>query len=413
VRRHFTVALLALAWSTAASPPDALGQSALAANPPVLAGVDWFPNTKRECPKVEAHLTLKAVNTAINCVAALGTDTPLHLVLTNVGPSGGFGLGVGASREPRTHVEDAASIGVTLKRFWAAEITRTYRGDSTYGEEAAQHVFEARYRAMPSLQFYGLGPSSGATPAEFGLNEAVLGYRWHQPTPPEGEWVLDVPFEIRMPRLTAATAPALAAAGLSSGLPALVEPSDMLHSGLWVSWRPQATTSVKGATTLATDAFVSVRGPNQSFVRFSGKGTVLCDSCWGSLSVTVLFTLSRPFGKEGVPFYYQPTLGGQDEQEGFETLRGFANNRFRGLDRVLGQADYVHKLPGFDLVRGFVFGDVGQVANQRSDFSLDQLRTDFGGGIDVYIGNVSRLRVYEAYGVGQGYRFGYALALGI
>jgi outer membrane protein assembly factor BamA len=58
-----------------------------------------------------------------------------------------------------------------------------------------------------------------------------------------------------------------------------------------------------------------------------------------------------------MPFYFMPTLGGND------TLRGFREYRFRGPHAILAQGEYRWEIwSGLD---GALFYDAGKVADRR------------------------------------------------
>ena len=99
-----------------------------------------------------------------------------------------------------------------------------------------------------------------------------------------------------------------------------------------------------------------------------------------------------------VPFFFDPTLGGTDIH-GLDTLRGFADYRFRGPSSALFQVEYRHGLWGpFGLL---AFYDLGKVAELPSDISLDHFRHDIGVGGFLHVGNREVIRVYVGFGTGE------------
>ena len=73
-----------------------------------------------------------------------------------------------------------------------------------------------------------------------------------------------------------------------------------------------------------------------------------------------------------MPFYFMPTLGGND------TLRGFREYRFRGPHAILAQAEYRYEIwSGLDAA---LFYDAGKVANRRADLNFKDLEKDYGFG---------------------------------
>ena len=100
-----------------------------------------------------------------------------------------------------------------------------------------------------------------------------------------------------------------------------------------------------------------------------------------------------------VPFYLQNTLGGTDFQ-GLDTLRGYGDYRFRGPKRMFGQLEYRHPVFGPIGVLGFY--DVGKVALDRSELSIDHLHHDFGIGLFARIGGREVARIYLGFGTREG-----------
>jgi hypothetical protein len=117
-----------------------------------------------------------------------------------------------------------------------------------------------------------------------------------------------------------------------------------------------------------------------------------CD--YGTITVRGRLALSNAFAHGTVPFYYEPTLGGADINN-YDTLRGFADYRFRGPDDWLGQVEYGRPILGpLNLV---IFYDVGQVA-----LSLDKVHQDYGLGATVTVNARTVIRAYMAFGGGEG-----------
>jgi hypothetical protein len=95
-----------------------------------------------------------------------------------------------------------------------------------------------------------------------------------------------------------------------------------------------------------------------------------------------------------MPFFYMPTLGGND------TLRGFRDYRFRGPHAILMQGEYRWEIwSGLD---GALFYDAGKVANRRADLDLDDLEHDYGFGVRFNTNSGVVLRVDAAFGSRDG-----------
>ena len=97
-----------------------------------------------------------------------------------------------------------------------------------------------------------------------------------------------------------------------------------------------------------------------------------------------------------MPFYFMPTLGGN------ETLRGFRDYRFRGPHAIVAMAEYRWEIwSGLD---GALFYDAGKVANRREDLNFNDLESDYGFGFRFNTNSGVILRVDAAFGSRDGNR---------
>jgi len=95
-----------------------------------------------------------------------------------------------------------------------------------------------------------------------------------------------------------------------------------------------------------------------------------------------------------MPFFFMPTLGGN------ETLRGFREYRFRAPHAILAQAAYSWEIwSGLD---GALFYDAGKVADQRSDLNFKDLESDYGVGFRFNTNSGVMFRVDAAFGSKDG-----------
>jgi outer membrane protein assembly factor BamA len=95
-----------------------------------------------------------------------------------------------------------------------------------------------------------------------------------------------------------------------------------------------------------------------------------------------------------MPFYFMPTLGGND------TLRGFREYRFRGPHAILLQGEYRFEIwSGFDAA---LFYDAGEVANRRGDLDFGDFERDYGIGFRFNTDNGVVFRVDTAFGSADG-----------
>lgn len=104
------------------------------------------------------------------------------------------------------------------------------------------------------------------------------------------------------------------------------------------------------------------------------------------------------FEEEGqaVPFYLQPTLGGNDD------LRGFERYRFYDDNVIFASAEYRwHVFTGLDMA---LFGDAGKVAHERADINFSDLKYSGGIGFRFRLAGAVVSRIDFAYGR-EGFRW--------
>jgi outer membrane protein assembly factor BamA len=89
------------------------------------------------------------------------------------------------------------------------------------------------------------------------------------------------------------------------------------------------------------------------------------------IAVRVASTLSFAKKDQSVPYYLQPTLGGNDDLRGFERYRFYDNNRIF--------ASIEHRWHVFTALDMALFADAGKVVHQKADVDFTDL--DFSGGL--------------------------------
>ena len=97
-----------------------------------------------------------------------------------------------------------------------------------------------------------------------------------------------------------------------------------------------------------------------------------------------------------VPFYRQPTLGGNDD------LRGFERYRFYGNHSLLLSAE--HRWHAFSNLDMALFVDAGKVALEKKDLDLHELQVSGGIGFRAKIRESYFMRIDFA-GSDEGFRF--------
>ena len=97
-----------------------------------------------------------------------------------------------------------------------------------------------------------------------------------------------------------------------------------------------------------------------------------------------------------VPFYLQPTIGGNDD------LRGFARYRFYDNNSILASVEHRwHAFTGLDMA---IFVDAGKVAPDKSNLDFSDLEYSAGFGFRGKLQNAVVMRVDFAFG-SEGFRW--------
>ena len=128
----------------------------------------------------------------------------------------------------------------------------------------------------------------------------------------------------------------------------------------------------------------------------------LVDQYWPYANRTRVFALhlqgTYSFTADGqkVPFYLQPTLGGNDNLRGFQRYRFYADNRF--------YVNFEHRWHSFAGMDVALFVDAGKVSNNARLLYLEDLRVNGGIGFRFKMAETVIMRIDQAYG-NEGYRF--------
>lgn len=89
------------------------------------------------------------------------------------------------------------------------------------------------------------------------------------------------------------------------------------------------------------------------------------------IALRVASTLSAARGDQMIPYYLQPTLGGNDDLRGFE--------RYRFYDDNLVFASIEHRWFAFTALQMAIFADAGKVVHKLADVDFSDL--DYSGGL--------------------------------
>lgn len=114
----------------------------------------------------------------------------------------------------------------------------------------------------------------------------------------------------------------------------------------------------------------------------------------GSIGVRLLLSESMNSVSK-VPFYFQPTIGGQDINSAL-TLGSYQDYRFRAPNILLLQESFEHSIWGpFGLK---FMADEGRVAVTRSDIGFSHLRHSFAAGLTLRAGGFPMVSMMFAWG---------------
>jgi len=382
-----------------------------------------------------------------DCVARLIGLEPVRPAFKSISPGSGLGLGLGLMRHVysgRVERELSGSAIVSLRRFVFVEsryslffpgIGQWDPVTATLKDKVKLSVFASRME-LRRQDFYGLGPdATRAGRALYGHRQDNFGIEIHYPL--TGWLVAGGTVQALRPRIGGVSDPTVAQARMvysESGAPGILAQPLFMDYEAYLRVRTPSEPPFNQALSARYAIYRDLDSGRYSFRRLtlgasrefnfllpmkeepfsrSGLENSLCQPqratpycSIGELTVSGRASLSDHGARNRVPFYLQETLGGTDLY-GRDTLRGFADYRYRGPNLVLLQAEARHSVWGPLGVMGFY--DLGKVALRRSDLGFAHLRHDIGLGVYFSAANRPILRVYVAFG-GEAARPGAKLA---
>jgi hypothetical protein len=361
----------------------------------------WWPEIRRECPAAFRDWTHLET-----CMVYVLSDDPIHPVLESIAPMSGLGGGIAGGwdlSQSRDQAAVSAHALASVNGSWLlnAEYTiapRLWNYPARTPDRSRLDAY-VTLDELPQLAFYTVGRDSRI----YGQRELVGGADY---TAPITEWLrVGGRLEFRRPSI--------------SGLDGT---TSFVHYDAIVQLHHPSSPPRDLDANLDYHLYQDVGGHRLSFGRFNTSITwirplqrvvradtargpslvdrVFCheakikDCDYGTITLRGRFAVSNRFAHSTVPFYYDPTLGGADINN-YDTLRGFADYRFRGANDWLGQAEYGRTIWG--PLGLLFFYDVGQVA-----LSIDKVHQDFGVGTTVTVASRVVLKAYLAFGGGEG-----------
>lgn len=105
-----------------------------------------------------------------------------------------------------------------------------------------------------------------------------------------------------------------------------------------------------------------------------------------------------------VPIRSLASLGGSG------SMRGYYNGRYRDKQLLVLQSEY--RFPLYKRFGAVAFGGLGDVGKNINDFSLDNVKYSFGGGLRFALSKTEKLNLRLDYGFGKGNNSGLYFQLG-
>jgi len=336
--------------------------------------------------------------------SGLGGGNGMQLAIGGMRSGQGLSLGVGYRRSDlfKERFGFRTTVRGTIESAWMAD-TQFYF-PPLYTERAFLDIY-TRYEYSPQMDYYGEGPESSLDDrSNYALTDFQLGVR--------GGW--EVADYLRIGG-TAGAYYVWTGSGKRGGVPSIEEVFDpstvpglfinngeYLKTGVFVQfdWRDNPRGPRFGGNYKLewTHYWDLTEADQYNFRVLDG----LIDQYWPYANRTRVFALhlrgTYSFVNEGqeVPFYLQPTLGGNDDLRGFQRYRFYANNRF--------YVNFEHRWHSFAGMDVALFVDAGKVSNNARLLYTEDLRVDGGIGFRFKLAEVVVMRIDQAYG-NEGYRF--------
>jgi hypothetical protein len=323
----------------------------------------------------------------------------IHPKLGSLTTGSGFAYGVGFRDRDLFSNTGALEIWAagSIKRYWATEARMRFP------RLAHNHLYLEGWgsrRDYPQENFFGLGPDSNRDDrSDYAIRTDHFGGR--AGVRPVTHLLVGGGMEYLKPRLGAGKNdqfPDVPVVFPPSEVPGINSRSDFMRSEAFVEvdYREPLYPKKGGWYRVdfshyddrTTDQFTfnQLEADVRQFFGFLAGRRVIATRLFVSTSDTE--------AGQTMPFFFMPTLGGND------TLRGFREYRFRAPHAILAQAEYRWEIwSGFD---GAFFYDAGKVADTRSDLNFKDLESDYGVGFRFNTNNGVMFRVDAAFGSKDG-----------
>ena len=323
-----------------------------------------------------------------------------HPKLGSLTVGSGFAYGLGFRDRDLFSNRGALEVWAagSVKGYWATEARLRFP------RLADNHLYLEAWgsrRDYPQENFFGLGPDSNRDDrSDYAIRTNHFGGRVGV-RPFARHLLVGGGLEFLQPRLGAGqndSYPDVPVLFPPSDVPGIDSRSDFLRSDFFVEVDYREPIYAKKGGWYRFDwSHFDDRTTNQfTFNRFDGDVRQFFGFLAGRrvIATRLIVSTSDTSAPQVMPFFFMPTLGGND------TLRGFREYRFRGPHAILAQAEYRWEIwSGFD---GAIFYDAGKVADRRSDLNFKDLESDYGIGFRFNTNNGVIFRVDTAFGSNDG-----------
>ena len=317
------------------------------------------------------------------------------------GQGAAFGVGYRRSDLFRDRLGFRTTVRGTIETAWMADAQIYFPPLQT--ERGFLDLY-VRYEFSPQMDYYGEGPDTSLDDrTSYRLSDFLFWAR--------GGWEF---FDFLRIGGTAGVHDIGTGPGERSGVPSIEEVFDpntvpglfvdgqFIRTGLFVQfdWRDNPGGPRYGGNyKLEWTQYWDLTEADQFNFR---QVDAIIDQYWPYSNRTRVFALhlqgTYTFIDEGqeVPFYLQPTLGGNDDLRAFQRYRFYANNRF--------YLNFEHRWYAFSGMDVALFVDAGKVANNARLLYRENLRVGGGIGFRFKLAETVIMRIDQAYG-NEGYRF--------
>jgi len=396
------------------------------------------------------------------CAEELFTGDPVHIAVGSIAPQDGFGAGVAYVGHKTTDnwrtTWNADAIGST-NASWRAGFYMNFvhtpnnpilvehgtppplKSNLTELPEHTVFGLYAQAISLNKLTYFGLGPATTEADRSFyGMTETIVGGNVVKPIYERLHAALHGEINGRFVNIRASDGQPSPSIGLlytEATAPGLTSQPGTLQLGEGVRIRPVfAGDVVRLNYDVTYQQYVSSGNSNFSFQRFTidlghefalyGKTTRMLgprpgngpDDCAldlvahpkcpkpyvrnfeGTVGFRFFTALSMTPGGDIVPFYYQPTLGGNDIDNN-TSLASYQDYRFRAPNVMLLRESFEHSIWNFPV--GFAFmADEGKVAMTRGDLGSSPWVHSFSAGLTLRAGGFPQVYLLFAWGGHEG-----------